>query len=68
MMYLTYLYRRQGKSRAAAPVALLPGVGVVGAGRFSTAAADDSQRLAGKVALITGAASGIGAATARRWS
>ncbi|CAN6169199.1 unnamed protein product [Urochloa humidicola] len=34
--------------------------------RFSTAAAD-SQRLAGKVAVITGATGGIGAATAREF-
>ncbi|XP_025803047.1 momilactone A synthase-like isoform X1 [Panicum hallii] len=46
---------RQGKSR---PGPALPGV----ARHFSAAA--DSQRLAGKVAVITGAASGIGKATA----
>ncbi|CAN6219837.1 unnamed protein product [Urochloa humidicola] len=52
---------RQGESRA---VPALPGV----ASRFSTAAADShSQRLPGKVAVITGAASGIGAATAREF-
>ncbi|CAL5085296.1 unnamed protein product [Urochloa decumbens] len=50
---------RQGKIRAAPD---LPGVATC----FSTAAAD-SQRLAGKVAVITGAAGGIGAATAREF-
>ncbi|KAL6657132.1 hypothetical protein ACP70R_004912 [Stipagrostis hirtigluma subsp. patula] len=50
---------RQGQSRAG-PAA----VSGLAAGRFSTAASESSQRLAGKVAIVTGAASGIGKATA----